>query len=106
MHLTAAFLMRIATLLLCRLWSVSRIPPVAKPFWSLCGIDTLNIASSPLRGGLGNAALQRLLRLGLRDSNHTAPFLSVFGDPDCKRSGLPLTCLIMPNFGPQAVVRS
>ena len=34
------------------------------------------------------------------------PFFRYFGDPDCKRSGLPLICLIVPNFGPQAVESS
>ena len=83
--------------------SGSRITPVAKPFWSPCGIDTL-CCPLLLGGRIGTRCVAAAC--STCDCMVVATLLLLFrhfGDSDCKRSGLSLSCHNMPNFEPQVI---
>ena len=103
MCLTAASLKGMLRPLLS-IGSVSRFTPVAKPFWSLCGFDTPPFASSPLGGGMGLAAFQRLmLSIVARWLPHCS-FLSAFWKFRSQVQWSSLNCHFMPNFEPLVIV--
>ena len=99
MCLTAAFLVTLRSFSVN--WKRLSHTPVAKPFLSLCGIDTLDFASSPLGRSEQLLAAARsacdcmvVVTLLL--------FFRHFGDSDCERSGLSLICHIMPKVEPRS----
>ena len=80
--------------------SVSRITRVAKPFWSLCGIDTPPLASSPLGGRIGTRcfpAYHCMVAFTL------LLFFRHFGDPVSKCSGLPRIATLCQTLSPRSL---